>query len=443
MSETTVPEGAESLAPQTPSSALPNQGPETIILGAPPTPEDLSVRPFEFHASSEALEDLRRRISATRWPDRETVADDSQGVQLATMQKLAHYWETEYDWRTIEAKLNSYPQFMTLVDGLDIHFIHVKSKHENALPIIVTHGWPGSIIEQLKIIDPLTDPTAHGGKAEDAFDVVIPSMPGYGFSAKPTTVGWNPPRIAKAWVTLMKRLGYTRFTAQGGDWGALMTELLGVMAPPEVVAIHTNMPSTVPPEIYQALRDGNGPPADLSEQERRAYERLELFFTHGLAYAQEMGKRPQTLYGIADSPIGLAAWFLDHDILSYEMIARTFDGQPEGMTRDDVLDNITITWLTNTAISGARLYWEALPPTSPGFGVGPSNVRFFEPFGVTVPIAVSQFPDELYPVPLSWAERAYPKLIHYNQLPKGGHFAAFEQPEFLVEELRTAFRPFH
>ena len=440
MSETTVPEGAESLAPQTPSSALPNQGPETIILGAPPTPEDLSVRPFEFHASSEALEDLRRRISATRWPDRETVADDSQGVQLATMQKLAHYWETEYDWRTIEAKLNSYPQFMTLVDGLDIHFIHVKSKHENALPIIVTHGWPGSIIEQLKIIDPLTDPTAHGGKAEDAFDVVIPSMPGYGFSAKPTTVGWNPPRIAKAWVTLMKRLGYTRFTAQGGDWGALMTELLGVMAPPEVVAIHTNMPSTVPPEIYQALRDGSGPPAGLTEQERRAYDRLELFFTHGLAYAQEMGKRPQTLYGIADSPIGLAAWFLDHDILSYEMIARTFDGQPEGMTRDDVLDNITISWLTNTAISGARLYWEALPPTSPGFGVGQSNVRFFEPFGVTVPIAVSQFPDELYPVPLSWAERAYPKLIHYNQLPKGGHFAAFEQPEFLVEELRTAFK---
>jgi len=443
MSETTAPQGAETVAPNPASAAPTDQAPRTIVLGEPPTAEDSSIRPFEFHASSEALEDLRRRISATRWPDRETVADDSQGVQLATMQKLAHYWETEYDWRNIEAKLNSYPQYLTQIDGLDIHFIHVKSKHENALPIIVTHGWPGSIIEQLKIIDPLTDPTAHGGKADDAFDVVIPSMPGYGFSAKPTTVGWNPPRIAQAWVTLMKRLGYTRFTAQGGDWGALMTELLGVMAPPEVVAIHTNMPSTVPPEIYQALRDGNGPPADLSEQERRAYERLELFFTHGLAYAQEMGKRPQTLYGIADSPIGLAAWFLDHDILSYEMIARTFDGQPEGMTRDDVLDNITITWLTNTAISGARLYWEALPKTSPGFGVGQSNVRFFEPFGVTVPIAVSQFPDELYPVPRSWAERAYPKLIHYNQLPKGGHFAAFEQPEFLVEELRTAFRPLH
>jgi pimeloyl-ACP methyl ester carboxylesterase len=439
MSETTAPEGVESLAP-TPSATPVNQVPETVVLGEPPAPEDLSIRPFEYHASSEALEDLRRRISTTRWPERETVADDSQGVQLATMQKLAHYWETDYDWRNVETKLNSYPQYMTLIDGLDIHFIHVKSKHENALPIIITHGWPGSIIEQMKIIEPLTDPTAHGGTAADAFDVVIPSMPGYGFSAKPTTTGWNPPRIAQAWVTLMKRLGYTRFTAQGGDWGALMTELLGVMAPPEVVAIHTNMPSTVPPEIYQALRDGNGPPADLSEQERRAYERLELFFTHGLAYAQEMGKRPQTLYGIADSPIGLAAWFLDHDILSYEMIARTFDGQPEGMTRDDVLDNITITWLTNTAISGARLYWEALPPTSPGFGVGQSNVRFFEPFGVTVPIAVTQFPDELYPVPRSWAERAYPKLIHYNQVPKGGHFAAFEQPNFLVEELRAAFR---
>ena len=440
MSETTAPEGVDTLAPTPPSPAPVNQAPETIVLGEPPTPEDMSIRPFEYHASSEALEDLRRRISTTRWPERETVADDSQGVQLATMQKLAHYWETDYDWRKVEAKLNSYPQYMTLIDGLDIHFIHVKSKHENALPIIVTHGWPGSIIEQMKIIEPLTDPTAHGGTAADAFDVVIPSMPGYGFSAKPTTTGWNPPRIAQAWVTLMKRLGYTRFTAQGGDWGALMTELMGTMAPPELVAIHTNMPSTVPPEIYRALSEGNDPPAGLSEQEHRAYERLELFFTHGLAYAQEMGKRPQTLYGIADSPIGLAAWFLDHDKLSYEMIARTFDGEPEGLTRDDVLDNITITWLTNTAISGARLYWEALPRTSPGFGVGPNNVRFFQPFGVKIPIAVSQFPSELYPVPQSWAERTYSKLIHYNRLPRGGHFAAFEQPKFLVEELRTAFR---
>ena len=402
--------------------------------------DNVAIRPFHVNFPEAQLVEMRRRINATIWPDKETVSDESEGVQLATMQNLARYWGTEYDWRKIEAKINAVPNFITEIDGLDIHFIHVKSKHKNALPIIITHGWPGSIIEQMKIIEPLTDPTAHGGTAADAFDVVIPSMPGYGFSAKPTTTGWNPPRIAQAWVTLMKRLGYTRFTAQGGDWGALMTELMGTMAPPELVAIHTNMPSTVPPEIYQALSEGNGPPAGLSDEEDRAYERLEVFFTHGLAYAQEMGKRPQTLYGIADSPIGLAAWFLDHDILSYEMIARTFDGEPEGLTRDDVLDNITITWLTNTAISGARLYWEALPRTSPGFGVGPNNVRFFQPFGVKIPIAVSQFPSELYPVPQSWAERTYPKLIHYNRLPKGGHFAAFEQPKFLVEELRTAFR---
>jgi pimeloyl-ACP methyl ester carboxylesterase len=409
------------------------------IIGAA-ADANASIRPFQYHATDADLAELKQRIAMTRWPDRETVGDGSQGVQLATMQKLADYWATQYDWRTVESKLNSFPQFLTEIDGLDIHFIHVRSKHANALPVIITHGWPGSIVEQLKIIEPLTDPTAHGGSAEDAFDVVIPSIPGYGFSGKPTTTGWNPPRIAQAWVTLMKRLGYSRFTAQGGDWGALMTELLGVMAPPEVAAIHTNMPSTVPPEIYQALRDGKGPPANLSDEERRAYERLELFFTHGLAYAQEMGKRPQTLYGIADSPIGLAAWFLDHDKLSYEMIARAFDGKPEGMSRDDVLDNITITWLTNTAISGARLYWEALPPTSPGFGIEHNNVRFFEPFGVSVPIAVSQFPDELYAVPQSWAERAYPKLIHYNRVEHGGHFAAFEQPRILVEELRSAFK---
>ena len=356
------------------------------------------------------------------------------------MQKLADYWANQYDWRKVEARLNSFPNFITKIDGLDIHFIHVKSKHENALPIVITHGWPGSIVEQLKIIEPLTDPTAYGGKAEDAFDVIIPSMPGYGFSERPTAAGWNPPRIAQAWLTLVKRLGYTRFAAQGGDWGALMTETLGVMSPPELVAIHTNMPSTVPPEIYQALRDNNGPPVGLSDEERRAYERLEVFFYHGLAYANQMGQRPQTLYGIADSPIGLAAWFLDHDQLSYRMIARAFDGQPEGLTRDDVLDNITITWLTNTAISGARLYWEALPRTSSGFGIEKNNVHFFEPFGVKAPVAVTRFPEELYPVPRSWAEQVYPKLIHYGQKPKGGHFAAFEQPEFLVDELRTAFR---
>ena len=398
------------------------------------------IRPFEYHTSDVDLADLKSRIAATRWPDRETVADDSQGVQLSTMQKLADYWANEYDWRKVEARLNSYPNFITEIDGLDIHFIHVRSKHENALPIIITHGWPGSIVEQLKIIKPLTDPTAHGGAAEDAFHVVIPSMPGYGFSARPTEPGWNPPRIAQAWLTLMKRLGYDRFFAHGGDWGALMTEILGVMAPPELVAIHTNMPSTVPPEIYQALRDGNGPPAGLSDDEGRAYERLELFFVHGLAYANQMGQRPQTLYGIADSPIGLAAWFLDHDILSYRMIARAFDGQPEGLTRDDVLDNITITWLTNTAISGARLYWEAMPRTSSGFGIEKNNVHFFEPFGVNVPVAVTRFPEELYPVPRSWAEQVYPKLIHYGQQPKGGHFAAFEQPAFLVQELRAAFK---
>ena len=438
----TAPDSAKTLAPET----SPNPGvaaTERPFIGAAPTArpgDDTAIRPFEFHAPDEDLADLKRRIEATRWPDRETVSDASQGVQLATMRKLADYWATQYDWRKVEARLNALPNFITNIDGLDIHFIHVKSKHENALPIIVTHGWPGSIIEQLKIIAPLTDPTAHGGKAEDAFDVVIPSIPGYGFSERPTEPGWNPPRIAQAWLTLMQRLGYTKFTAQGGDWGALMTEILGVMAPPELAAIHTNMPSTVPPEIYQALRDGKGPPAGLLDAERRAFERLDIFFTHGLAYAQQMGQRPQTLYGIADSPVGLAAWFLDHDILSYKMIARSFDGEPEGLSRDDVLDNITIAWLTNTAISGARLYWEALPRTSAGFGIERNTVHFFEPFGVSVPTAVSQFPDDLYPVPKSWAERTYPKLIHYGQQPKGGHFAAFEQPDYLVEELRTAFR---
>ena len=442
MSDTTrtAPDDAKTLAPE-PARASPQA--DSPFIGAKPSEEtgqDTSLRPFEFHASDEDLTDLKRRVAATRWPERETVPDASQGVQLSTMQKLADYWANEYDWRKIEARLNSLPNFITNIDGLDVHFIHVKSKHENALPILVTHGWPGSIIEQLKIIEPLTDPTAHGGTAEDAFDVVIPSMPGYGFSERPTAPGWNPPRIAQAWLTLMQRLGYTRFTAQGGDWGALITEILGAIAPPELVAIHTNMPSTAPPEVFQALRDGSGPSAGLSDEERRAFERLDLFFTHGIAYAQQMGHRPQTLYGIADSPVGLAAWFLDHDISSYEMIARAFAGEAEGLTRDDVLDNITIAWLTNTAISGARLYWEALPRTSSGFGIERNNVHFFEPIGVRAPIAVTQFPDELYPVPKSWAERTYPSLIHYGQQPKGGHFAAFEQPEYLVEELRTAFR---
>jgi pimeloyl-ACP methyl ester carboxylesterase len=401
---------------------------------------DVSIRPFTFRASDNDLADLKRRIKATRWPERETVADDTQGVQLATIEKLADYWANHYDWRPCEARLNALPNFMTAIDGLDIHFIHVRSQHENALPIIVTHGWPGSVVEQLKIIDPLVNPTAYGGAAEDAFDVVVPSIPGYGFSAKPTTSGWNPPRIAGAWITLMKRLGYTRFVAQGGDWGALLTEIMGAIAPPELAAIHTNMPSTAPPEIFDALRSGEGPPANLTAEELRAFERLDFFFTHGIAYAQQMGQRPQTLYGIADSPVGLAAYFLDHDQRSYRMIARAFDGQTEGLTRDDVLDNITITWLTNTAVSGARLYWEALARTQSGFGIERNNARFFEPIGPRVPVAVSQFPDELYPVPRSWAERAYPQLIHFNQLPKGGHFAAFEQPEYLVQEIRAGFR---
>ena len=439
MTATTPPSGGgETLAPK-PATTTGETVKETFILGGQ-TIEPSTIRPFSYRASDEDLADLKRRIASTRWPDKETVADDSQGVQLATMRKLADYWATQYDWRKCEARLNAYPNFLTRIDGLDIHFIHARSRHENALPVIVTHGWPGSIVEQLKIIEPLTDPIAYGGTAEDAFHVVIPSIPGYGFSERPTEAGWNPPRIVNAWITLMRRLGYERFVAQGGDWGALITEIMGAVAPPELVAIHTNMPSTAPPEIFQALRAGEGPPANLTPEERRAFERLDLFFTHGLAYAQQMGHRPQTLYGIADSPVGLAAWFLDHDQESYRMIARAFDGEAEGLTRDDVLDNITIAWLTNTAISGARLYWEAMPRTSSGFGIEKNNVHFFEPIGPTVPIAVSQFPDELYPVPKSWAERTYPKLIHYNQLPKGGHFAAFEQPEYLVQELRTAFR---
>jgi pimeloyl-ACP methyl ester carboxylesterase len=401
-----------------------------------------AIRPFSFHASDADLADLKRRIEATRWPDKETVDDDSQGVQLATMQKLAAYWASDYDWRRCEARLNALPNFLTEIDGLDIHFIHARSKHEKALPIVITHGWPGSIVEQLKIVEPLTDPTAHGGTAEDAFHVIIPSMPGYGFSARPTHPGWNPPRIAGAWMTLMKRLGYDRYLAQGGDWGALITEILGAIAPPELIAVHTNMASTAPPEVFDALRAGKGPPPGLDKDEAWAYERLEQFFTHGLAYAQQMGQRPQTLYGIADSPVGLAAWFLDHDQFSYRMIARAFDGHPEGLSRDDVLDNITITWLTNTAISGARLYWEALPRTSSGFGIERNEVHFFVPIGVRAPMAVSAFPEELNQAPKSWAERAYPKLFHYNRLPKGGHFAAFEQPESLVDELRTAFRQF-
>jgi pimeloyl-ACP methyl ester carboxylesterase len=347
------------------------------------------------------------------------------------MQALAKYWAADYDWRKIEAKLNSYPQFITTIDGLDIHFIHIRSKQPNVLPIIITHGWPGSIIEQLKIIGPLTDPVAYGGKAEDAFDVVIPSLPGYGFSGKPTTGGWEPVHIAKAWIELMKRLGYKKYVAQGGDWGNAVSEIMALIAPPELLAIHTNMPATVPADISKALASGQMP-ANLSAYEQNAYQQLGYFYSKGLGYALEMGNRPQTLYGLADSPIGLAAWMLDHDIRSYELIARVFDGKTEGLTRDDICDNITLYWFTNTAISSARLYWETVQISKGG--------GFFDPRNVTIPVAVSVFPDEIYAAPKNWAEKAYPKLIYFNKLDKGGHFAAWEQPQLLTEELRAAFK---
>jgi pimeloyl-ACP methyl ester carboxylesterase len=388
-----------------------------------------AIRPFPKVTVPETeLTELRRRINNTKWPERETVTDATQGVQLATTQALARYWGTEYDWRKCEARLNALPQFITEIDGLDIHFIHVRSKHENALPLIVTHGWPGSVVEQMKIIDPLTNPTAHGGKASDAFDVVIPSIPGYGYSGKPTTTGWGPDRIARAWATLMKRLGYTKFVAQGGDWGAIIVDLMAVQAPPELLGIHSNMPGIFPAEIDQAAFSGAPAPSGLSPDEQVAYERLQFVYQKGIAYGFQMGLRHQTLYGIADSPVGLAAYFLDHDARRYALISRVLAEESEGLTRDDILGNITITWLTNTAISGARLYWEY-------WGKGYFNAK-----GVSIPVAVSVFPDELYPAPQSWTEKAYPKLIHYNRLPKGGHFAAWEQPKLFSEEVRAGFR---
>src|SRR5271170_4046038 len=390
--------------------------------------DNTAIRPFHFEAPQADLVDLRNRIKATKWPEREQVTEASQGVQLATMQKLAQYWADSHDWRKCEAKINAAPNFITEIDGLDIHFIHVRSKHDNALPMIVTHGWPGSIIEQLKIIDPLTNPMAHGGSASDAFHLVIPSMPGYGYSGKPTTTGWDVAHIARAWVVLMKRLGYAKFVAQGGDWGALVVDQMGVDAAPELLGIHTNMPGIFPNDIDKAAFSGAPAPSGLSADEKLAYERLQFVYQKGIAYGFQMGLRPQTLYGIADSPVGLAAYFLDHDARSYELISRVFQGQAGGLTRDDILDNITITWLTNTALSGARLYWEY-------FGKGYFNAK-----GVSIPVAVSVFPDELYPAPRSWTERAYPKLIHYNQLPKGGHFAAWEQPKIFSAEVRAGFR---
>ena len=394
---------------------------------------DASIRPFTVSISQDEITELRRRIAATRWPEKETVADQSQGVQLATMQKLADYWATDYDWRKCEAKLNALPQFITEIDGLDIHFIHVRSKHENALPLIVTHGWPGSIIEQLKIIDPLTNPTAHGASASDAFHVVIPSMPGYGFSGKPTSTGWGPERMGRAWAELMKRLGYTRYVAQGGDWGAFVVDQMGLQAPSGLLGIHTNMPATVPADIDKALQAGYPPPSGLSAEERRAYEQLVRTFKQ-VAYARFMASRPQTLYGIADSPVGLAAWLLDHNDADGQPAAavasalnRTTSATGE-LTRDEILDNITLYWLTNTGVSASRLYWEY-------------KGGFFDAKGVSIPVAVSVFPGEQYEAPRSWTERAYPRLIYYNKVEKGGHFAAWEQPQLFSAELRAGFRP--
>ena len=399
-----------------------------ICAAADAGKDQTSIRPFIVPTVPQsALDDLRRRVAATRWPEKETVNDQSQGVQLATMQKLASYWAKDYDWRKCEKKLKALPHFVTNIDGLDIHFIHVRSKNPNPLPMIVTHGWPGSIVEQMKIIDPLTNPTAHGGKAEDAFDLVIPSLPGYGYSGKPTTTGWDPIRTARAWVELMKRLGYKKYVAQGGDWGNAVTEQMALLGAPELIGIHTNMPATVPPDIDQAAFGGAPAPSSLSSEEKHAYDQLTFFYKQGLGYALEMKNRPQSIYGVADSPVGMAAWMIDHDASSYALIARVFDGKPEGLTRDDILDNATLYWLTNTTISSARLYWE-------------SKLAFFAPKGIAIPVAVSAFPDELYQAPRTWTEKAYPKLIHYKKLDKGGHFAAWEQPELFVGEMRAGFK---
>lgn len=391
-----------------------------------------AIKPFHVNFPQKALDELRSRVLATKWPDKETVTDQSQGVPLATIQELAHYWATDYDWRKAEAKLNSFPQFITTIDGLDIHFIHVRSKHVNALPLIISHGWPGSILEQIKLIDPLTNPTAYGGKAEDAFDVVIPSMPGYGFSGKPTTTGWGPERMGKAWDILMTLLGYKSYVAQGGDWGAFVVDQMGLQAPGGLLAIHTNMPATVPADIDRLLLKGEPAPSNLSIEERRAYDQLVRTFKQ-VDYARLMGSRPQTLYGIADSPIGLAAWLLDHNDADAQPAAavaaalKRISSTTGELTRDEILDNITLYWLTNTGVSASRLYWEY-------------KGGFFNAKGVSIPVAVTVFPSEQYEAPLSWTKLAYPKLIYYNHAKKGGHFAAWEQPQLFTEEIRTAFR---
>jgi pimeloyl-ACP methyl ester carboxylesterase len=391
------------------------------------TGTETAVRAFNVEFAQEDIDDLRRRIAETRWPERETVTDATQGVQLATIKALAKYWANEYDFGSLETRLNAVPHFVTEINGLDIHFIHVKSAHEDALPLIITHGWPGSVVEFLKIVDRLANPTAYGGSASDAFHLVIPSLPGFGFSGKPTTAGWGPPRIAAAWAALMKRVGYTHFAAQGGDWGGMVTDVMGTQAPPELLGIHLNWSFAVPPEIDTAIQTGSPLPSDLSPDEQHACEQLAFFYTTGVGYALEMKNRPQTIYAMEDSPVGLAAWLIDHDPRSYELIARVFDGETKGLTRDDVLDNITLYWLTNTAVSSARIYWE-------------NTFAFFTPKNVAIPVAVSAFPDEVVQMPRSWAEQAYPNLVYYNKLDQGGHFAAWEQPELFSEEVRAAFR---